>query len=75
MSEEELLKKHWKEQENLKPTKFYSEDYVKELQERIDKVIEDMNNVLSKYIYYEDYTVDSSIIDYWVEILKGVDKE
>lgn len=75
MSDEELLKKQWKERENLKSTKFYSEDYVKELQERIDKVIEDMNNVLSKYIYYEDYTVDSSIIDYWVEILKGVDKE
>ena len=42
MSEEELklLKKEWKKRENLKPTTFYSEDYVKELQERIDKAIE-----------------------------------
>ena len=41
MSEEELklLKKEWKKQENLKPVKYYSEDYVKELQERIDKAI------------------------------------
>ena len=73
MTEEELklLKKQWKEQENLKPTIYYSEDYVKELQKRIDKVVNDMEDVLQKYTYYDDYSVDASMINFWVEMLLG----
>lgn len=43
----------------------------KELKNRIDKVVNDMEDVLQKYTYYDDYSVDASMINFWVEMLLG----
>lgn len=43
----------------------------KELKNRIDKVVNDMEDVLQKYTYYDDYSVDASRINFWVETLLG----
>ena len=43
----------------------------KELKNRIDKVVNDMEDVLQKYTYYDDYSVDASMINSWVDMLLG----
>lgn len=43
----------------------------KELKNRIDKVVNDMEDVLQKYAYYDDYSVDASMINFWIEMLLG----
>ena len=43
----------------------------KDLKNRIDKVVNDMEDVLQKYTYYDDYSVDVSIINFWIEMLLG----
>ena len=43
----------------------------KELKNRIDKVVNDMEDVLQKYTYYDDNSVDASMINFWVEMLLG----
>lgn len=47
----------------------------KELKNRIDKVVNDMKETLQKYNYYDDYSVDESMINFWIEMLLGSDKE
>lgn len=47
----------------------------KELKNRIDKVVNDMEDTLQKYTYYDDYSVDVSMINFWIEMLLGSDKE
>lgn len=47
----------------------------KELKNRIDKVVNDMEDTLQKYSYYDDYSVDASMINFWIEMLLGSDKE
>ncbi len=47
----------------------------KELKNRIDKVVNDMKDILQKYNYYDDYSVDASMINFWIEMLLGSDKE
>lgn len=43
----------------------------KELKNRIDKVVNDMKETLQKYNYYDDYSVDASMINFWIEMLLG----
>ena len=43
----------------------------KELKNRIDKVVNDMEDALQKYTYYDDYSVDASMINFWIEMLLG----
>lgn len=43
----------------------------KELKNRIDKVVNDMKETLQKYNYYDDYSVDASMISFWAEMLLG----
>jgi heme oxygenase len=41
----------------------------KELKNRIDKVVNDMKETLERYNYYDNYSVDASMIIFWVEML------
>ena len=43
----------------------------KELKNRIDKVVNDMKETLEKYNYYDDYSIDTSMINFWIEMLLG----
>ena len=47
----------------------------KRLNNIINKVILDIEDTREKNNYYEDYKVDNSILTYWIDILKGSDKE
>lgn len=41
---------------------------------RIEKTISDMLETLEKYNYYDDYSFDASMLNFWIEILKGETK-
>ena len=78
----ELNTKLQEELENLKNTneehrvlngKLREEN--KRLNNIINKVILDIEDTREKNNYYEDYKVDNSILTYWIDILKGSDKE
>lgn len=45
-----------------------------ELNNRIMKAIADIEDIREKNTYYDDYKVDSSILTYWISILRGSDK-
>ena len=48
---------------------------IERLNNIINKVIADIEDVRDKNNYYDDYKVDNSILTYWIDLLKGVDKE
>ena len=49
--------------------------YVRGLEDRIDKAIEDMEEIRYKNNIDDEYVIDSSILTYWINILEGEDKE
>ena len=61
-------------------------DYADMTEEEYKQEIERLNNIINKVIadiedvrdtnnYYDDYKVDNSILTYWIDILKGSEKE
>lgn len=73
----ELLKKQNKElSRELDKFRPFSCSYnmvreIKRLNNNINKVVSDMEDIREKNNYYDDYKIDSSILTYWIDILKG----
>ena len=53
----------------------FQKQKIDKLNNIINKVIANIEDVRDTNNYYDDYKVDNSILTYWIDLLKGSDKE